>query len=80
MCIRDRLLAVPLLVLPFYPEDAVYMPAFLIPAVFSVFLGVGIGFLSGKKKEAEGCRGYLYYSSMTVLAAWGYGLSLIHIS
>lgn len=24
------LLAVPLLVLPFYPEDAVYMPAFLI--------------------------------------------------
>ena len=37
------LLAVPLLVLPFYPEDAVYIPAFLIPALFSILLGLGIG-------------------------------------
>ncbi len=69
------LLAVPLLVLPFYPEDAVYIPAFLIPALFSILLGLGIGFLSGKKKEQESCRGYLYSSSMTVLAAWGYGIA-----
>ena len=39
------LLAVPLLVLPFYPEDAVYIPAFLIPALFSILLGLGIGCL-----------------------------------
>ena len=72
------LLAVPLLVLPFYPEDAVYIPAFLIPALFSILLGLGIGFLSGKKKEQESCRGYLYSSSMTVLAAWG-SVSYTHL-
>lgn len=67
------LLAVPLLVLPFYPEEAAYAPVFLAPAAFSVLLGLGILFLSGKKKK-ESYRGHLYSSSMTVLAAWGYGI------
>ena len=33
-----------------------------------------IGFLTRHKKEAYNYRGHLYASSMTVLAAWGYGI------
>lgn len=68
------LLAVPLLVLPFYPEESGDAPAFLIPAVISILLGLGIGFCSHHKTEAASYRGQLYASSMTVLAAWGYGI------
>lgn len=68
------LLAVPLLVLPFYPEEAIYAPAFLIPAGCSVLTGLGIGFLSDHKKEEKDYRGHLYASSMTVLSAWGCGI------
>ena len=68
------LLAVPLLALPFYPEESGDAPAFLIPAAFSILLGLVIGFLTRHKKEAYNYRGHLYTSSMTVLAAWGYGI------
>ena len=68
------LLAVPLLALPFYPEESGDAPAFLIPAVFSILLGLVFGFLTRHKKEAYNYRGHLYASSMTVLAAWGYGI------
>lgn len=68
------LLAVPLLALPFYPEESGDAPAFLIPAAFSILLGLVIGFLTRHKKEAYNYRGHLYASSMTVLAAWGYGI------
>ncbi len=68
------LLAVPLLVLPFYPSERHYAVSFLIPSVFSILLGIGIGLFPKKAPQKADFREHLYSSSLTVLCAWGYGI------
>jgi trk system potassium uptake protein TrkH len=67
------LLAVPLSVLPFYPNEIKFAIAFLIPSVVSIILGV---FLCLTLKHDDSRLQWLQtiqYSHLTVLFAWFYG-------
>lgn len=72
MILIGILMAVPLLVLPFYPDDIRYAWTFLVPSFGSVFLGILVGQIRGKSREKDRAH-YFWISNMTVLAAWGYG-------
>jgi trk system potassium uptake protein TrkH len=67
------LLAVPLMVLPFYPDEAHYAPAFLIPSLASVVLGAGLCIFLKQDDSGFQWNITLRSSSLTVLFAWCYG-------
>ena len=66
------LTTMPLLVLPFYPEEMVYARDFILPATGAVLFGT---LLCAKKPAAPdgGWRKNIRSSSLTVLFAWGFG-------
>lgn len=67
------LLLFPLLVLPFYPQDAKFASVFLIPASISIVLGLCVC-LATKHSEKNLClEDIVYRGNLTVLFAWGYG-------
>lgn len=65
------LMAVPLLVLPFYPQEARYAYCFFVPALGSVILGLLLC-LFLKKEEEEGLQWQytMRTGSLTVVFAW----------
>ena len=65
------LIAVPLLVVLFYPEEKSYIPAFLAPSAFSAALGLAICFLP-KRKETTPAKWQspLQRGSLPVMFAW----------
>lgn len=75
MLLIGLLVAVPVLVLPFYPEEARYAPSFLLPALGSILLGV-ITCLAGKRDGEDGSQWQISmrHSSLTVLFAWFWGV------
>ena len=75
MILIGLLVLAPLLVLPWYPEDAVYAPWFLIPGGGSVLLGVC--FSRVKKPDphfGNSWKDSMGRSSLTVLFAWSWGV------
>ncbi|ADL05483.1 TrkH family potassium uptake protein [Lacrimispora saccharolytica] len=75
MMLVGVLVATPLTVLPFYPEDVIYALSFLIPASGSIFLGT-ILCLFGRRDGDGGLewRSSIQRSSLTVLFAWSWGI------
>lgn len=72
MLLIGVLVAVPLIVVPFYPEDAVYGFSFALPAFASIVAGT-IACLIGKRDEERfEWRSAMQYSSLTVLFAWAW--------
>ncbi|MCL2136789.1 MAG: TrkH family potassium uptake protein [Coriobacteriia bacterium] len=72
---------VPLLVIVFFPDEIMYAPAFLLPAVSSVVLGYLVCYLTHQNQE----RTYEYQSivqrgSLPVLFVWLYGFLLGMVS
>lgn len=65
MIFEGLILLVPIIVLPFYREDIVYISSFLIPAFFSILLGYIISRLRSKNRGVN--------SSRIVTFAWLYG-------
>lgn len=77
MILIGLLVSAPILVLPWYPEDVIYISYFLIPGGGSFVLGLLLS-LIGVKKETKVSRTYwrdsMGRSSLTVLFAWGWGV------
>lgn len=74
MFLAGLLVALPLLVLPFYPQEHHYLLSFLIPAIGSVVSGLLICFLrKGDDDASNEWRSSMQKSSLTVLFAWGWG-------
>ena len=75
MLLVGVLVATPLTVLPFYPDDIIYMLSFLIPAGGSMILGA-ILCLFGRQDGDGGLewRSSIQRSSLTVLFAWFWGI------
>lgn len=67
------LLAVPILVLPFYPEDAEFTLSFLIPSLFSVLLGMLLCIVLKRDENDSQWLKMLQHSHLTVLFTWVYG-------
>lgn len=67
------MISVPLILLLFYPDDIQYAPAFLIPSVISLVLGLALCMLLKREDKQLQWRYTMQYSSLTVLFAWGYG-------
>lgn len=61
---------VPLVMLPFFPADASYIGSFLIPAVFSMVLGILLGLK--KPTESRDRQRALHSSNLLVLYIWLY--------
>lgn len=75
MLLVAALVAAPLIVLPFYPEDAIYALSFAIPALGSALLGAAVC-LTGKR-DGDGSfewQSSMQRSSLTVLFAWLWGV------
>lgn len=72
MLLIGILMAIPLAVLPFYPEEARYTSAFLLPSLVSIILGLFSGPLPPKDDHTQ-WNHVLQNSSLTVLFAWFYG-------
>ncbi len=65
----------PLIILPWYPEDAKYALPFLIPGGGSILLGLLLSLFGKKDTEAPmDWRSQMGRSSLTVLFAWGWGV------
>lgn len=65
----------PLIVLPWYPEDAKYTLSFLIPGGGSILFGLLLSIFCRKDTEAPmDWRSQMGRSSLTVLFAWGWGV------
>lgn len=65
----------PLLILPWYPEDAKYALSFLIPGGGAVLFGILLCLFARRDAEAPmDWRSQLGRSSLTVLFAWGFGV------
>lgn len=74
MLLVGTLVTAPLLVLPFYPEDAIYALSFALPALGSALLGV-VFCLFGKR-DSDGSfewQATMQRGSLTVLFAWAWG-------
>lgn len=72
MLLIGMLVTVPLIVIPFYPEDAIYGFSFLLPALASIVAG-SIACLVGKSEDSGfEWRSAMQHSSLTVLFAWGW--------
>lgn len=65
----------PIIVIPWYPQDMKYIPAFLIPGVLSIILGILICLFGKKDTEVPtSWKAQMGRSSLTVLFAWGWGV------
>lgn len=65
------LIAVPLVVLPFYPEEIPYASSFIIPAALSIALGLAVCFLMPNKEESvTEWQAPLQRGSLPVLFTW----------
>ena len=67
------LLAVPLMILPFYPEESKYAVAFIIPSLISIILGMLICRFSEQDENTTHRQRTMRQGALTVLFAWGYG-------
>lgn len=71
------LVALPLIVLPFYPEEIKYIPAFLIPSVLSVALGLVVCILtSGQEESVTEWQSPLQKGSQPVMFSWCFAIFL----
>ncbi|MDR1669879.1 MAG: TrkH family potassium uptake protein [Oscillospiraceae bacterium] len=66
------LLGVPMLVLPFYPEEARFLPAFLIPALASAALGFCICLCTYRREEDDARQQGARRGSSPILFIWLY--------
>lgn len=72
MMLIGLLVTVPLIILPFNPEDMVHTSSFLFPALGSIFAG-SMACLAGKNEDSKfERRSSMQRSSLTVLFAWGW--------
>lgn len=76
MILIGFLIMVPILTLPFYPDEISYAVSFIIPS----FISIGIGLLiCSRKKSAEhemaGWQSSLQKSSLPVLFSWCFGIA-----
>jgi len=65
------LISAPLAVVPFYPEEALYIPSFLVPSLISIALGFAVSLHSTpKEKLVVELQSPLQRSSLPVMFAW----------
>ncbi|WP_208560659.1 TrkH family potassium uptake protein [Marinilactibacillus kalidii] len=73
MMIIGGLLLIPLVVLPFYPQEMMYSISFFIPGLLSIFFG---GMVGKRMQSYDRITDFQYTAqqgSLTVLFAWAYG-------
>lgn len=71
--IIGSLMAIPLLVIPFYPEDMKYALSFLIPSLGSIILGFGLCHFFPQSNEVKSRQLTFRRGCMIVLFTWLYG-------
>ncbi|MFO8069275.1 MAG: potassium transporter TrkG [Alkalibacterium sp.] len=76
MILIGLLVAVPVVLILFYPNDIQFFSSFVIPASVSVILGLIIGIIFRKKNDEIESQYISRNSSLTVLFAWFYGFFL----
>ena len=67
------LVAVPLVVLPFYPNEVQYAGSFIKSSIASIVLGLIICLFSKQENNNSQWKYTMRSGSLTVLYAWGYG-------
>lgn len=76
MILIGGLMLVPLLLIPFYPDDIRYVGSFIIPAFVSIGLGLAIGIVFKTQNDDIRFQYTAQDGSLTVLFAWFYGFLL----
>lgn len=73
------LLLVPLLLLPAYPSEVGYWPAFVAPSMLSFLIGLLICYFSNNEENSAALHGNIQKGSITVLAVWGYAFIIFAV-
>lgn len=73
MLLVSTLMVVPILVVPFYPEDIKYIPSFLISAIASAILGVIVCLCTQNEENTTAESFTMKNGSITVIFIWIYG-------
>jgi len=76
MLLVGGLIVVPVLVIPFYPQDRVFAWSFLLPSAASLLAGLAVCLLKKDNEPKLEWRSSVMRSSLTVLFAWGWGILL----
>lgn len=70
------LVLIPIIVIPFYPDEYIYIFSFIIPSLITIF----VGYLLSRPKNYADLNFHWQYTmqkgSLTVLFAWGFGIFL----
>ncbi|WP_312048132.1 TrkH family potassium uptake protein [Anaerotignum sp.] len=74
MLLIGLLVAVPLVIVPFYPQDAVHVVSFIWPSLFSILAGSIVCLVGKKEASTFQWRSSMERSSITVLFAWAWGV------
>lgn len=74
MLIIGLILSVPILIIPFYPDELQYISAFAIPALYLGLLGIIVCMLTKKEDGTSDRHLSMQTGSLTVLFAWGFGI------
>ena len=74
MLLIGLLVAVPLVVLLFYFEEAMFAVSFILPALGSILAGSIVCFAGRKEDFRSEWRFTMQHGSLTVLFAWGWGV------
>lgn len=74
MLLIGILVAVPLVIVPFYPQDTIYMIPFILPSLGSMVLGSILCLMRKKEESTFEWRTSMQRSSLTVLFAWCWGV------
>lgn len=77
MILIGILVLAPVFILPWYPQDVIYLSCFVIPGGGSVLLGMIVCFIKFKnlnKVSRTNWRDSMGYTSLTVLFAWIWGV------
>jgi trk system potassium uptake protein TrkH len=67
------LIGIPILILPFYPDENIYAISFLVPSLVSVILGSILCIVLKKDDNETQWMKMMQHSQLTVLFAWIYG-------
>lgn len=74
MLLIGLLVAAPLLIIPFYPQDKAYALSFILPSLCSVAAGAAGCLIGGKDDLKIEWRTSMQRAGLTVLFAWGWGV------
>lgn len=74
MILIGVLILIPIIVIPFYPQDAKYLFDFLLPGTIAILSGFIVCLFYKKNEDCTHVQSNLQYGSITIIFIWAFGV------